>query len=130
MKKIVSILLIIAMTMGGVFSYGVEAEGDIALHLGSPLILSGKDMIPLDSENPGVVPVIHNDRTLVPLRAISEHFGAEVDYDAVKREASILLNGAEYLFPIGKNYYDVVQNEESVERIEFDTEALIIQDRT
>ena len=133
MKKIVSILLIIAMTLGGAIAYGVgidSGENDIALHLGSPLILSGNDMIPLDSDNPGVVPVIHKDRTLVPLRAISEHFGAEVDFDPVKREASILYKGTKYLFPIDKNYYDVLEGEESSQRVEFDTEALIIQDRT
>ncbi|MCR3956177.1 MAG: beta-propeller domain-containing protein [Gudongella sp.] len=133
MKKIVSILLIIAMTMGGVFSNGIgaeEMEKPIALHLGSPLILSGKNMIPLDSDNPGVVPVIHKDRTLVPLRAISEHFGAVVDYDPLEREASILLKGTMYIFPIGGNHYDVIRGGELVQRVEFDTEALIIQDRT
>ena len=131
MRKFVSALLIMVMTIGGSLSFGVEARGnDISLHLGSPLILSGSDMIPLDSENPGVVPVIHNDRTLVPLRAISEHFGAEVDFDPVKREASIMFEGVQYLFPIDKNYYDVLGGEEAATRVEFDTETLIIQDRT
>ena len=131
MRKFVSALLIMVMTIGGSLSFGVEARGnDISLHLGSPLILSGSDMIPLDSENPGVVPVIHNDRTLVPLRAISEHFGAEVDFDPVKREASIMFEGVQYLFPIDKNYYDVLGGEEAATRVEFDTETRRIQDRT
>ncbi len=131
MKKIVSVLLIIAMTMGGLVSYGAKVEDQgISLHLGSPLILSGDEMIPLDPENPGVVPVIHKDRTLVPLRAISEHFGAEVDYDPVKREASIIFNGKQYIFPIGENYYNMLQGGEFMEKVEFDTVALIIQDRT
>jgi len=131
MRKFVGALLIMVMTIGGSLSFGVEARGnDISLNLGSPLILSGSDMIPLDSENPGVVPVIHNDRTLVPLRAISEHFGAEVDFDPVKREASIMFEGVQYLFPIDKNYYDVLGGEEAATRVEFDTETLIIQDRT
>jgi uncharacterized secreted protein with C-terminal beta-propeller domain len=41
-----------------------------------------------------------------------------------------LYKGTKYLFPIDKNYYDVREGEESSQRVEFDTEALIIQDRT
>ena len=44
--------------------YASGIENTMALHIGSPLILSEGKMKPLDSNNPNVVPIIHNDRTL------------------------------------------------------------------
>ncbi len=107
------------------------ASGDyIALHIGSPLILSGESMKALDSDNPNVVPIIHKDRTLVPLRAVSEHFGASVAYNAVDREASIEFGGRTFFFPIDKGYYRIEEDGEALRIVPFDTEALIMQNRT
>ncbi|MGM0395889.1 MAG: beta-propeller domain-containing protein, partial [Bacillota bacterium] len=131
MRKSIVLLLILTLVISGGAFAEVDREGDsIALHIGSPLILAGEDIKSLDSENPSVVPVIHKDRTLVPLRAISEHFGAQASYDEEERIAVILYEGAEYLFPIDKNYYEVHQDGEYKRKVEFDTETLIIHDRT
>ncbi len=132
MRKSIVMLLILAMIVSGGPSFAeVDGEdGFIALHLGSPLILSGEDIISLDSMNPGVVPVIHNDRTLVPLRAISEHFGALVSYDADNRVAKIQIEGVEFLFPINESYYEIHETGKQNQKVQFDTESLIIKDRT
>lgn len=132
MKRFLILALIMSIIAGAVpsFAEGNMPAGSIALHVGSPLILSGKDMIPLDSDNPNVVPVIHKERTLVPLRAISEHFDAEVSYNSGSREAVIKYNGKSFIFPIDKNFYRVEEVGKPTSKIAFDTESLIIQDRT
>lgn len=133
MKKLVALLLIVAFLIGNIPNFAEKdvavPESTISLHLGSPLILYDKDIKPLDSDNPNVVPVVHKDRALVPLRAISEHFGAQVSYDSTKREASIKYEGKTYVFPIGESHYRI---EEGLmpRKVDFDKEALIIQDRT
>ena len=91
MKKIIVIILIVFTMLVSLQCNTKTAEVeemDIALKIGSPLILNEKKIKTLDSENPNVVPVIHKNRTLVPLRSIAEHFGAEVSYDNTKREAN------------------------------------------
>lgn len=105
-------------------------EMDIALKVGSPLILNEKTMKALDSENPSVVPIIYKDRTLVPLRAIGEHFEARISYDDKKREAKISYKGTDYIFPIGEDKYieKKFAKKDIIRKI--DTKTLIIEDRT
>jgi uncharacterized secreted protein with C-terminal beta-propeller domain len=133
MKKLL-ILTLIVLIIGfrpiPSFSEEILPNDSIALHIGSPLILVGDTMKPLDSNNPDVVPIIHKDRTLVPLRAISEHFGAVVSYNEIAREASITFNGRTFVFPIDKNHYKVMEPGMADKTVIFDTESLIIQDRT
>ncbi|NLC02747.1 MAG: hypothetical protein GX787_00520 [Tissierellia bacterium] len=132
MKKIIIILLVFAMVLS-FQSNTTKAEVknmDITLRLDSPLILNGKNIMTLDSQNPNVVPVIHLDRTLVPLRAISEHFGAKVSYDSVKKEAKISLKDKDYIFPIGAdNFSEKSFGKKTITRT-IDTQTLIIEDRT
>ncbi|MBV1759083.1 MAG: beta-propeller domain-containing protein [Dethiosulfatibacter sp.] len=133
MKKLLIltlIVLIIGLQPIPAFSEEILPNDSIALHIGSPLVLVGDTMKSLDSDNPDVVPVIHKDRTLVPLRAISEHFGAEVSYNETAREASISFNGRTFVFPIDKNYYTIMESGMIEKTVTFDTESLIIQDRT
>jgi len=133
MKKLFVLTLIASLLCSWNISafavYNISGDS-IALHIGSPLILSGETMKPLDSDNPNVVPIIHKDRTLVPLRAISEHFGADVGYGAESREAYIEYEGKKYIFPIDKSNYRIEEEGMDTETVAFDTEALIIQDRT
>lgn len=136
MKKLVTTVLIIllmitsiAPAMGAETDYNI-GPGTIALHLGSPLILDGEEMKSLDPDNPNVVPVIHKDRTLIPLRALAEHFGGEVSYNAVDREAIISYDGKDYIFPIDKNHYRIEVDGKSLGTVVFDTETLIMNNRT
>ncbi|PLX33787.1 MAG: hypothetical protein C0604_02925 [Clostridiales bacterium] len=133
MKKFLVVSLIASLLCCFDFSAFAsdDAGGDyIALHIGSPLVLSGESMKALDSDNPNVVPVIHKDRTLVPLRAVSEHFGASVAYNAMDREASIAFGGRTFFFPIDESYYRIEEAGQAQRIVPFDTEALIMQNRT
>ncbi|MHB8061578.1 MAG: beta-propeller domain-containing protein [Ruminiclostridium sp.] len=99
------------------------------LHIGSPLILSQGEISSLDPENLDVSATIINNRTLVPLRALSEYFKAEVSYDSAGRKAIIAFNGKRYFFPIGESKYiqtdGTAQKENSI-----DTKTMILNDRT
>ena len=133
MKKFMVLALIASLLCCFDFSAFASdaASGDyIALHIGSPLVLSGESIKALDSDNPNVVPVIHKDRTLVPLRAVSEHFGASVAYNEMYREASIAYGGRTFFFPIDESYYRIEEDGEAQRIVPFDTEALIMQNRT
>ncbi|TJX15896.1 hypothetical protein E9840_01705 [Tissierella creatinini] len=130
MKRILIFTLLFVLISGSIPALAALPEDNIALHVASPLILHGEEVFPLDSGNPNVVPVIHKDRTLVPLRAISEHFGAKVHYDGIKREAVINYKDKTYYFPINKNYYRVEESGKENVLTSFDTETLIMEDRT
>ena len=74
--------------------------GEIYLYTGSPLVLSGNEVKMLDSTNPDLGATVINSRTLLPMRAISEYFGAEVTYDQAKKEAVINYNGKRSAFQV------------------------------
>ena len=98
--------------------------GELYLHIGSPIALSDGEILPLDSENPGLTPVIHLGRTLVPLRFVSEFFSAEVSYDAQTRTGVVKANGKTAEFPVGRSYFVL----DGI-RTELDTETLNIDGR-
>jgi hypothetical protein len=85
-----------------------KASGDeVFLYTGSPLVLSNGEVKMLDSTNPDLGATVIQSRTLLPLRAVSEYFGAEVSYDQTKKEAMIKYNGKQYIFAIGSKKYIV-----------------------
>lgn len=104
-------------------------EDAIFMYVGSPLILAGEETVFLDPENFDVAATIYKQRTLVPLRAVAEHFGADVSYDAKEHRAVISYGDTQFVFPIGKAQYLRVKDGVS-KAIEMDTEALLMHDRT
>lgn len=80
----------------------------------------------IDNDDTNVVPVINDDdRTMVPIRFISEAFDAEVGWDEASRTVSIAKDGKEVLITIDSNKYTVDGTE-----AEMDTEAVIENSRT
>src|SRR5665648_264165 len=117
-------------TNGSTTNGGSTADYDLALYIGSPLTISGGIIKALDSDNPNVAPIIYNDRTLVPLRAISEHFGAVVSYESVQKAAIIKYNGITTTFFAGKNTYTQTVSGKADQTFTFDTEMLIRESRS
>ena len=101
----------------------------VYLHIGSPLILSDDKISPLDPQNLDVAATIVNNRTLVPLRALSEYFKADVSYDKAGRKAIIDYNGTRFLFPIGQQKYIKIAGTTKKE-ISMDSKTMILNDRT
>jgi uncharacterized secreted protein with C-terminal beta-propeller domain len=101
----------------------------IFFHTGSPLLLDGDQILPLDPSNPDVAATVVNDRTLLPLRSFAEHFGAAVSYDAVSRTAIIDHDGVRYKFPIGQKKY-IIETTGSSKEVAMDTGSMILNSRT
>lgn len=130
---IVFISLIIALFMLSLVVTLAESEevidaNSIYLYTGSPLVLHNNHVSSLDPNNPDVVATVVGDRTLLPLRTISEYFGAEVSYDDGKREAIIVYEGSRYVFPVGEKQY-IVSRGDTQQEIAMDTQSLIQNDR-
>ena len=106
-KKWTAILLTAALGLGLAGAAGVraplrvDAAQDLALYVGSPLVLSGETVKPLDSQNYAVTPIIQNDRTLVPLRAIFEAMGATVDWNSGTQTVTAVRNGVTVKLTVG-----------------------------
>ncbi len=102
---------------------------DVYLYVGSPLILSQDKISPLDPQNLDVAATVIDNRTLVPLRALSEYFKADVSYNGAQRKAVINSNGKQYIFPIGEKKY-IIKEGFSEKEIQLDTRTSILNQRT
>lgn len=109
MKKFLSILLATALVLGCIGGFVLAAdettEGDTAeptpapskvdnavcLVLDVPSALVKNVKVPIDSDNPNVAPFTVEGRTMVPIRFISEAFGAEVGWEPETETVSITL---------------------------------------
>ena len=52
-------------------------------------------------------PIVQNDRTYVPFRALAEAFGAEVAYDEATQAVTAELNGTTVVMTIGSATYTI-----------------------
>lgn len=103
--------------------------GAVYLYTGSPLILSNGEVKMLDPSNPDLGATVIESRTLLPLRAMSEYFGAEVTYDEKAKHAVIQYAGKKYSFPIGSKKY-IVENGSQKYEYSMDSQSLILEGRT
>ncbi len=93
MKKIISVLLVLCFAFTMCFTTGCAAQniGDenntvIVLAIGNPVMTVNGREFEIDPGR-GTVPVIVNDRTLIPVRAIIETMGGTVGWDEVTQTA-------------------------------------------
>ncbi len=98
MKKTLSLLLVLVMIFSLGTTISAEGENEVSLNNESIKILVNGEYVYPDSD-----PVIINDRTLCPIRAVAERLGFEVDWEPEKREAVVLGNGM-LRIPIDENY--------------------------
>ncbi|KUK72704.1 MAG: Uncharacterized protein XD91_1165 [Clostridiales bacterium 38_11] len=119
MKKITIIaftsvlLFIMALSSGNI---GMDAEASTIR-----LLVDGNDITSLSS------PLIVNDRTLIPIRFISEEIGAEVIWDGINRTVKVVIGDRNVLLRIDS--YLVEYNNGAVYQLS-DVAPLIINDRT
>jgi len=92
----------------------------ITLQIGNKNALINKEAVTLDA-----LPVIKNGRTLVPLRFISEAFGAEIAWDPVFQIIDITLGNDIIRLQIGKDFSSV-----NWEKFAMDTAPIIDHGRT
>lgn len=93
---------------------------NIMLQIGNSVAVINGKTIKLDSP-----PVIVKGRTLVPLRFISEAFGAKVEWNSVFRLVSIKMGEKEIIVQIGTPYASI-----NGKKVLLDSPPLIVKDRT
>lgn len=117
MKKFRATILtmaVMALTTTGAFADDYSYDVDVTVRDAKVVFTDAR---PLISKAEG--------KTLIPIRAVAENLGAQVDWDAEKSEATISLNGTEIKLQTGCNYAMV-----DGDKIELDTAARIISNRT
>lgn len=86
-----------------IFAVGKTSVGDVVvMSVGSNEIVINDAKATIDA-----APIIKNDRTFVPFRALAEAFGAEVAYDEATQAVTAELNGVKVVMTIGSATYTV-----------------------
>ncbi len=96
MKKFMSVFmaLVFAMSiMTGCFAAGSsEADFVLTMQIGNPMMMVNGAETEIDPGR-GTVPVMQNDRTLVPVRAVIEAMGGSVNWDGETQTTLLEYNG-------------------------------------
>ena len=86
-----------------IFAVGNGSVGDVVvMSVGSNEIVINDKKATIDA-----APIVKNDRTFVPFRALAEAFGAEVAYDEATQAVTAELNGVKVVMTIGSATYTV-----------------------
>ena len=94
-----------------IFAVGNDSVGDVVvMSIGSNEIIVNDAKATIDS-----APIIQNDRTYVPFRALAEAFGAEVAYDEATQAVTAELNGVKVVMTIGSATYTVNDEEKTMD---------------
>lgn len=127
MRKLSIILLFILIMIIGVFNFTSEAGYNI-VYDGKTHTYNEKPVsIDINGErlNPPVPPLILNDRTVVPVRAVFEKMGASVEWDAKTQQVSVKSPATSILLKIDSTIVNVNGSEEQT-----DMPAKIVNDST
>ena len=100
-------------------------KNQVSLFINSPVAFAKGIETRVDPNNIDVMPVILNDRTLVPVRFIAESFGADVGWNADERAATVTLDDKTIKLTLDSNQMDV-----NGAISELDVPAQVISDRT
>lgn len=134
MKRFLYGVLLICIFLGCSTIGSTAKDSQVQTQLGNAVILLKDcpnaivlgEVRPIDRDNVNVAPVIQNDYTLIPIRFVSESFGAQVSWDAAAETAHIISNNDEEIsFKIGEGKYKIDDK-----NMRLQTPAVIINDRT
>lgn len=96
----------------------------ILMEIGKPTMLVGEETMEIDPGR-GTVPVVQNGRTLVPIRAIVEAMGGEVDWNGTEQKVSIEANEHTIYMWLGNKQITVDNKQKNI-----DMAPITINDRT
>lgn len=83
------------------------------------------ESVQIDESNDMVMPLIINDRTMVPVRFISESLNAEVSWNGDSKEIDVAYNGKNIKMTVGSSIMTV-----NGEEVSLDSPPAIIENRT
>ena len=121
-KKVKASLIFVAMTMNlvGTLTYGNPISNEVSFKVGEASYVVNGEEKTMDS-----VAIVHNSRTMVPMKYAAEAFGAKVEWDKDTRTAVITHGENTIKLPIDGNIIYVGEKQ-----IEMDTKALVVEGRT
>ncbi len=126
MKKLLSLLLCISLCICGII--GCAAEGTdnltIVLQINDPVMLVNGVEQEIDPGR-GTTPIIQNDRTLLPIRAVVEEMGGSVGWDEEAQEATLTLGEDIIRLTIGSTTAYVNDEAHTL-----DVAPIVVNDRT
>ena len=94
-----------------IFAVGKDSVGQVVvMSIGSSEVIVNDKKVAIDA-----VPMVKNDRTFVPFRALAEAFGAEVAYDEATQAITAKLNGVTVVMTIGSATYTVNGTEQTMD---------------
>lgn len=76
-------------------------DGVMVLYVDNPKAYVNHQLIPVDAEDSRVAPFMKQGRTLVPIRFVSENFGASVKWDSARNGIEILQDGLTIQLTLG-----------------------------
>lgn len=130
MKKLLSILMTLVFAMSMITGCSAEENTDnsnenfvLTMQIGNPVMTVNGTEKPIDAE--GSAPVIVNDRTLLPVRAVVEEMGGTVAWDGTTQTVTLNYNSDEIKLVI-----DSLTATLNGATQELDTAPTIINDRT
>ena len=106
-------------------SEGTASDSRVSLFIDKPEAYVNGVKKPLDPENPSVAAKIVSDRTLVPVRFLSENFGLTVGWEDDTQTVTLSSDGRETKIVIGEKEINV-----GGQSIATDVPAMIIEGRT
>lgn len=92
-----------AFASAGSINLPDQLSQSVILHLGCPFAYKNGQQISIDSTD-AAFPFTYQDRTVVPLRFLSESFGAQVQWDPDDFAVSISIGDNVALFPLNRYY--------------------------
>ncbi len=97
----------------------------IVLFVGNSSAYVGGKSVRIDPENPSVRPVVKDDRTLLPVRFVSENLGATVGFDEATQTVSVTLGSKVITLTLGSTQMSI-----NGQKTQLDVGAQTIGDRT
>lgn len=102
MRRIFSILLILLILCMTISFAHENDSGYTTMIMDNEEVKFSTVSLIIDNEliTSDVPPVIHNDRTLVPIRVVVKNIGSEIEWDGETREVTIVKDGTEIILTI------------------------------
>jgi Copper amine oxidase N-terminal domain. len=121
-KKVKASLIIVAMTTNLVstVAYGNPVSNEVSFKVGEATYVVNGEEKTMDS-----AAIVHDSRTMVPMKYAAEAFGAKVQWDKDTRTAVITHGEKVIKLPIDSNIIYVGED-----KIEMDTKAVVVEGRT
>lgn len=120
-RKLTSLFLMFFIVSCSLNVYGMSSElkselsDSVVLFANSNLAYAKNNDTYIDTTNADVKTIVENGRTLIPLRFISENFGAAVSYDAATKTAIINANNKTIKFTANDNTMLIDKNKTTLD---------------